>query len=45
MDDATGDTLDAIACAVQAAWCAARAGENYGLPRAVDPVEGWIAGA
>ena len=44
VDDATGDTLDAIACAVQAAWGAARAGENYGLPRAVDPVEGWIAG-
>ena len=45
VDDATGDTLDAIACAVQAAWGAARVSENYGLPRAVDPVEGWIAGA
>ena len=44
VDDAAGATLDAIACAVQAAWGAARAGENYGLPRAVDPVEGWIAG-
>ena len=45
VDDATGDTLDAIACAVQAAWGAARAAENHGLPGAVDPVEGWIAGA
>lgn len=45
VDDASGDTLDAIACAVQAAWGAARAGEGYGLPRRVDPVEGWIAGA
>ncbi|CAG1003853.1 hypothetical protein BURK1_03071 [Burkholderiales bacterium] len=45
IDDATGDTLDAIACAVQAAWGAARADERYGLPARVDPVEGWIAGA
>ena len=45
VEDATGDTLDAIACAVQAAWGAARAGEGYGLPGDVDPVEGWIAGA
>ena len=45
VEDATGDTLDAIACAVQAAWGAARAAQGYGIPRGVDPVEGWIAGA
>ena len=45
VEDATGDTLDAIACAVQAAWGATRAADGYGIPRGVDPVEGWIAGA
>ncbi|MEO8485634.1 MAG: DUF429 domain-containing protein [Betaproteobacteria bacterium] len=45
IDDASGDTLDAIACAVQAAWGAQRAGARYGLPTRIDPVEGWIVGA
>jgi hypothetical protein len=45
VEDATGDTLDAIACAVQAAWAAQRAGANYGLPARIDPIEGWIVGA
>jgi hypothetical protein len=45
IDDATGDTLDAIACAVQAGWGAARADRNYGLPARIDPIEGWIVGA
>jgi len=44
-DDGTGDTLDAIACAVQAGWGAQRAASGYGLPPRVDPVEGWIVGA
>jgi hypothetical protein len=44
-DDGTGDTLDAIACAVQAGWGAQRATSGYGLPARVDPVEGWIVGA
>ncbi len=35
----------AITCAGQAARDAARAAAGYGIPRAVDPVEGWIAGA
>ena len=43
IDDASGDTLDALACVAQAAWSAMRADEGYGLPRAVDPLEGWIA--
>ena len=45
IEDGTGDTLDAIAAAVQAAWGALRAGENFGLPADVDPVEGWIVTA
>jgi hypothetical protein len=45
IDDGSGDTLDAIACAMLAAWAAAHAESGYGLPDAVDPIEGWIVGA
>jgi len=45
IDDGTGDTLDAIAAAAQAAWGALRADANYGLPATADPIEGWIVGA
>ena len=45
IDDPTGDTLDAIACAVQAGWAALRASERYGIPPRIDPVEGWIVGS
>lgn len=38
--DAAGDRLDAVLCLVQAAWASTRA--DYGLPRKVDAVEGWI---
>ena len=41
--DATGDRLDAVLCAMQAAWAWQRRGENYGLPVHIDPLEGWIA--
>lgn len=41
--DATGDRLDAVLCAMQAAWAWQRWGENYGLPTHIDPLEGWIA--
>ncbi len=43
IDDVGGDCLDAVLCAVQAAWAARCAGPRYGLPVGVDPVEGWIA--
>ena len=42
--DASGDSLDAVLCMVQAAWAQAQhaAGHaHYGLP-ACDPLEGWI---
>ena len=45
IDDGSGDTLDAIACAMLAAWAAAHAESGYGLPDAVDSIEGWIVGA
>ena len=41
IDDATGDALDAVLCAVQAAWAVGQ--ENYGIPNEADRLEGWIA--
>jgi hypothetical protein len=40
--DATGDSLDAVLCMVQAAWAARQGGPRYGLPERFDPLEGWI---
>ena len=48
VDDARGDRLDAVLCLLQAAWADARhaAGDAlYGLPPALDPLEGWIVTA
>ena len=42
VDDPSGDSLDAVLCLLQAAWAWQRRAERYGLPAAVDPVEGWI---
>jgi hypothetical protein len=41
--DRSGDRLDATIAALQAAWCLARRDRGFGLPRDVDPSEGWIA--
>ncbi|HUJ88529.1 MAG TPA: DUF429 domain-containing protein [Burkholderiales bacterium] len=43
LEDASGDSLDAVLCAVQAAWAAARPG--WGLPRRLPRGEGWIVSA
>jgi len=43
IDDASGDSLDAVLCGVQAAWAAMQT--NYGLPRRVPRGEGWIVSA
>jgi Protein of unknown function (DUF429) len=46
IQDGSGDTLDAILCAVQAARAAAAhvvGDRNYGIPTHADPLEGWIA--
>jgi Protein of unknown function (DUF429) len=39
-DDASGDKLDAVLCMVQAAWASGQ--PNFGMPKEVDPLEGWI---
>ncbi|MBC5765383.1 DUF429 domain-containing protein [Ramlibacter albus] len=44
-DDASGDSLDAVLCLVQAAWAAAHGAPRYGLPEDLDPLEGWIVSA
>lgn len=41
--DASGDSLDAVLCMVQAAW-ASTSPSNFGLPD-FDPLEGWIVSA
>ncbi|WP_375575635.1 DUF429 domain-containing protein [Paracidovorax oryzae] len=46
--DASGDSLDAVLCLVQAAWAAQRHAQGdprYGLPAGMDPLEGWIVTA
>lgn len=42
-DDPGADDLDALVCAVQAAWGYARAHSQYGVPGNLDRLEGWIA--
>jgi hypothetical protein len=45
VDDASGDSLDAVLCLMQAAWAHQQnldGKPRYGLPVAVDPLEGWI---
>jgi hypothetical protein len=44
LNDGSGDLLDAVLCAVLAAWGWQRRDDNYGLP-AHDALEGWIVGA
>jgi hypothetical protein len=43
--DASGDSLDAVLCLVQAAWAARHGAPGYGLPADLDPLEGWIVSA
>lgn len=48
VDDASGDSLDAVLCLMQAAWAQAQHAQGvarYGLPSDVDPIEGWIVTA
>jgi hypothetical protein len=42
IEDASGDQLDALLCAVQAAWAYTQKDHNYGIPANSDPLEGWI---
>lgn len=48
LHDANGDSLDAVLCLVQAGWalrCRRQGNPRYGLPAAMDPLEGWIVTA
>ncbi|WP_226444944.1 DUF429 domain-containing protein [Acidovorax radicis] len=49
IDDASGDSLDAVLCLLQAAWAQQRHADDgdtlYGLPPGLDPLEGWIVTA
>jgi hypothetical protein len=42
-DDPTGDQLDALICAIQAAWAWTMKAQRYGAPESADALEGWIA--
>jgi hypothetical protein len=45
IEDASGDSLDALICAVQAAWGWRRRRRHFGLPAHVESCEGWIVSA
>ena len=48
VEDASGDSLDAVLCLLQAAWAQSRHAHGascYGLPEGFDPLEGWIVTA
>ena len=45
IEDASGDSLDAVLCLMQAAWAAKQGAPLYGLPADLDPLEGWIVSA
>lgn len=42
VDDPSGDELDALLCAVQAAWAWSKRDANFGIPETANPIEGWI---
>ena len=43
LNDHTGDRLDAILCALQAAWAWSMRDKAFGMPNSLDTLEGWIA--
>lgn len=48
VEDASGDTLDAVLCLLQAGWAQRQHAAGvplYGLPPDLDPLEGWIVTA
>jgi Protein of unknown function (DUF429) len=42
MQDSRGDNLDALLCALQAAWAYTQRNNGYGIPSGSHEVEGWI---
>lgn len=45
IEDAMGDMLDAVLCAVQAGWAYIERERGYGIPVECDKDEGWIVDA
>lgn len=45
VQDASGDSLDAVLCLLQAGWAQRQGAPRYGLPDGMDPLEGWIVTA
>lgn len=45
VEDASGDSLDAVLCLLQAAWAQRLGPPRWGLPDELDPLEGWIVSA
>ena len=43
IEDAAGDLLDAALALIQSAWSLRAGPPDFGLPREIDPLEGWIA--
>jgi hypothetical protein len=43
VSDPTGDELDALLCAIQAAWSWTQRESGFGIPSNFDSLEGWIA--
>ncbi len=42
-EDPSGDHIDSLLCAIQAAWAWQRRACGYGAPSSIDSLEGWIA--
>lgn len=42
INDFTGDSLDSVLCAAQAAWAYQRRDDNFGMPTSNKILEGWI---
>jgi hypothetical protein len=42
INDPSGDSLDSVLCAIQAAWSYSRRDRNYGIPEKANILEGWI---
>ena len=42
VQDASGDSLDAVLCTLQAAWAYLRRKTGFGMPKDCDCLEGWI---
>jgi hypothetical protein len=43
VSDPTGDRLDSLLCAIQAAWAWSKRDSGFGAPDNIDALEGWIA--